>query len=50
MAIKIKKYRQKKCSCHGSKKILYIDENKLIMNASPFFYEWVRLIRIIQNG
>jgi len=42
MAIKIKIINRKNVQIIVLEKILYIAENKLIMNASPFFYEYFR--------
>jgi len=39
MAIKIKSMNRKNVQVIIPKKILYIAENKLIINTSPFFYE-----------
>jgi len=39
MAIKIKNMNRKNVQVTVPKKILYIVKNKLIINASPFFYE-----------
>jgi len=39
MAMKIKNMNRKNVQVIITKKILYIAENKLIINASPFFYE-----------
>jgi hypothetical protein len=39
MAIKIKNTNRKNVQVIVPEKILYIAENKLIINVSPFFYE-----------
>jgi len=49
MAIKIKNTDRKNVQDIAREKNLYIAENKGIIKTSPFFYEYFRLIIILQS-